>query len=73
MIITFTNQGDPIPAKKLDTIFEKFYRLDSARSTTTGGTGLGLAIAQEIIMAHHGTITVESNPEHTAFTVTLPS
>lgn len=73
VIITFTNQGDPIPSQKLDTIFEKFYRLDSARSTTTGGTGLGLAIAQEIIMAHNGTITVESNPEHTIFTVTLPS
>lgn len=73
VIITFTNQGDPIPPQKLDTIFEKFYRLDSARSTTTGGTGLGLAIAQEIIMAHNGTITVESNPEHTIFTVTLPS
>lgn len=73
VIIAFTNQGDPIPAQKLDTIFEKFYRLDSARSTTTGGTGLGLAIAHEIIMAHNGTITVASNPEHTTFTVNLPS
>lgn len=71
--ITFTNQGDPIPAQKLETIFEKFYRLDSARSTTTGGTGLGLAIAQEIMTAHNGTITVESNSEHTTFTVTLPA
>ena len=73
MHITFTNQGDPIPAQKLETIFEKFYRLDSARSTTTGGTGLGLAIAQEIMTAHNGTITVESNSEHTTFTVTLPA
>ncbi|MDD3654261.1 MAG: HAMP domain-containing sensor histidine kinase [Desulfotomaculaceae bacterium] len=73
VIITFANQGDPIPSQKLDTIFEKFYRLDSARSTTTGGTGLGLAIAQEIITAHNGTITVESNPEQTTFTVILPS
>jgi len=71
--ITFTNQGDPIPSQKLATIFEKFYRLDAARSTATGGTGLGLAIAQEIVLAHGGTITVESNPEHTTFTVNLPS
>lgn len=72
VIITFTNRGDPIPSHKLETIFEKFYRLDSARSTNTGGTGLGLAIAQEIITAHDGTISVESNLEKTAFTVKLP-
>ncbi|HHY28432.1 MAG TPA: HAMP domain-containing histidine kinase [Desulfitobacterium dehalogenans] len=73
VIITFTNQGDPIPPQKLDTIFEKFYRLDSARSTDTGGAGLGLAIAQEIIAAHNGIIVVESKPEYTVFTVKLPS
>ncbi|TGE37342.1 HAMP domain-containing histidine kinase [Desulfosporosinus fructosivorans] len=73
VVITFTNQGDPIPAQKLDTIFEIFYRLDSARSTNTGGAGLGLAIAKEISTAHGGTITAESNPEHTIFTVKLPS
>jgi two-component system sensor histidine kinase VanS len=72
IIITFTNQGNPIPQGKLDTIFEKFYRLDSARSTNTGGAGLGLAIAQEIVMAHDGTISVESNTENTTFTVKLP-
>nr|WP_035213660.1 vancomycin resistance histidine kinase VanS [Desulfitobacterium hafniense] len=72
MVITFTNQGDPIPQKKLETIFEKFYRLDSARSTNTGGAGLGLAIAQEIVKAHDGTISVESNPENTTFTVKIP-
>ncbi|ADK14505.1 Sensor histidine kinase YycG [Clostridium ljungdahlii DSM 13528] len=72
-IITFTNQGNPIPKEKLETIFEKFYRLDSARSTNTGGAGLGLAIAQEIVTAHNGTISVESNSENTTFTVKLPS
>ncbi len=71
--ITFRNQGDPIPPHKLDTIFDKFYRLDSARSTNTGGAGLGLAIAKEIILAHNGTITVESNVENTTFTITIPS
>ncbi|WP_187385776.1 vancomycin resistance histidine kinase VanS [Gorillibacterium timonense] len=70
--ITFTNQGNPIPLEKLDTIFEKFYRLDSSRSSHTGGAGLGLAIAKEIVAAHGGTLTVESNQEHTVFTVILP-
>ena len=72
IIISFTNKGDPIPQAKLDTIFEKFYRLDSARSTNTGGAGLGLAIAKEIVNAHDGTISVESNTENTTFTVKLP-
>lgn len=73
VVITFTNQGDPIPSQKVDNIFEIFYRLDSARSTNTGGAGLGLAIAKEIVTAHGGTITAESNSEHTIFTVKLPS
>lgn len=73
IFITFTNQGHPIPQGKLETIFEKFYRLDSSRSTNTGGAGLGLAIAQEIVKAHDGTISVESNTENTTFTVKLPS
>lgn len=72
IVITFMNQGNPIPQEKIDTIFEKFYRLDSARSTNTGGAGLGLAIAQEIVTAHDGTISVESNSENTIFTVKLP-
>ncbi|EGW39281.1 his Kinase A domain protein [Desulfosporosinus sp. OT] len=73
IVITFTNQGNPIPQAKLATIFEKFYRLDSSRSTDTGGAGLGLAIAREIVTAHDGTISVESNPENTTFTIKLPS
>ncbi len=71
-VITFTNQGNSIPQEKLETIFEKFYRLDAARSTNTGGAGLGLAISQEIVTAHGGTISVESSPENTKFTVKLP-
>lgn len=73
IVITFTNHGNQIPQAKLETIFEKFYRLDSARSTNTGGAGLGLAIAQQIVTAHHGTITVESTQENTTFTVKLPA
>ncbi|WP_435382541.1 vancomycin resistance histidine kinase VanS [Clostridium omnivorum] len=72
IIIIFTNQGNPIPKAKLESIFEKFYRLDSARSSNTGGAGLGLAIAQEIVTAHDGTISVASNTENTTFTVKLP-
>ncbi|AQS58462.1 vancomycin resistance histidine kinase VanS [Desulforamulus ferrireducens] len=73
IVIAFMNQGNPIPQTKIDTIFEKFYRLDAARSSNTGGAGLGLAIAKEIVTAHDGTISVESNPENTTFTVKLPS
>ena len=73
VVITFTDHGKPIPPQKLDTIFEKFYRLDSSRSSDTGGAGLGLAIAKEIVTAHNGTITAESNEERTVFTVKLPS
>ncbi len=72
VIVTFTNQGDPIPSQKLETIFEKFYRLDSARSTNSGGAGLGLAIAKEIVIAHDGEISAQSNLENTIFTVKLP-
>lgn len=73
IVIAFTDHGKPIPPQKLSTIFEKFYRLDSSRSSNTGGAGLGLAIAKEIVTAHDGTITAESNEERTVFTVKLPS
>ena len=72
VIITFTDKGDPIPKEKLETIFEKFFRLDASRSTHTGGAGLGLAIAKEIVKAHEGDISVQSTPEETVFTVMLP-
>ena len=70
--ITFTNQGPQIPEAQLNAIFEKFYRLDSARSSSTGGAGLGLAIAKEIVTAHKGTISASSGPEGTVFTIKLP-
>ncbi len=72
IIIRFRNKGKMIPPDKLDSIFEKFYRLDSARSSNTGGTGLGLAIAKEIVVLHGGTISAESNEVYTQFTVSLP-
>ena len=72
VVVRFENQGDPIPAPKLGMIFEKFYRLDAARATNRGGAGLGLAIAKEIVGAHGGSISCESTPEHTVFTIVLP-
>ena len=50
--IIFTNQGDKIPGAMLQTIFEKFYRVDGSRSSGTGGAGLGLAIAKQIVELH---------------------
>ena len=72
VIINIKNHGNTIPKEKLDYIFEKFYRLDEARSTNSGGAGLGLAIAKEIVEAHNGKITASSDNEETCFTVTLP-
>ena len=70
--IIFENCGNTIPREKLSQIFEQFYRLDAARSTSSGGAGLGLAIAKQIVELHKGTITAESTDEKIRFTVTLP-
>lgn len=70
--ISFANHGKTIPKQRLDSIFEKFFRLDDARATNTGGAGLGLAIAKEIVGLHGGTITAESADEVTVFTVEMP-
>lgn len=71
--IIFSNQGKRIPGTKLQTIFEKFYRLDDSRSSETGGAGLGLAIAKEIVELHGGRIMAKSDDEKTQFIVLLPS
>ena len=70
--ITFSNRGNRIPEEKLSTIFEKFYRLDEARTTSTGGAGLGLAIAKKIVELHGGDIKASSDEMETHFIVTLP-
>ena len=70
--IIFENEGQTIPEEMLDKIFEKFYRADAARSSSTGGAGLGLAIAKQIVSLHDGTISAESEEGKTRFIVTLP-
>ncbi|MGN1165634.1 MAG: sensor histidine kinase [Lachnospiraceae bacterium] len=73
--IIFTNEGDKIPGNMLQTIFEKFYRVDGSRSKSsgTGGAGLGLAIAKEIVELHGGRVMAKSDDLKTQFIVTLPS
>ena len=71
-VIAIRNEGLAIPEQELAQIFQKFYRLDSARSSRTGGAGLGLAIAKEIVEAHGGTIHAESNGHKTSFVIRLP-
>ena len=60
-----------IPADELSLIFNKFYRVEQSRSSSTGGTGLGLAIAKEIADLHGGSIGVTSDLNGTVFTVKL--
>jgi len=68
-----TDTGVGIPQKDLKRIFDRFYRVDGARSRETGGTGLGLSICQWIARAHEGRIAVESKVgKGSTFTVTLP-
>ena len=70
--ILFENEGDTIPEENLERLFDKFYRADAARSSSTGGAGLGLAIAKQIVNLHGGEIRAESADGRTRFIVTLP-
>ncbi len=69
--VAVANYGYVIPQEELPLLFEKFYRVEQSRSTTTGGTGLGLAIVKNIVDMHGGKITVKSDLNGTVFTVTL--
>ena len=71
VIITITNYGDIIPPEDLNRIFQRFYRVETSRSSETGGSGLGLAIAQSIITMHGGSIFARSDEQGTVFTIEL--
>ena len=70
--VKIMNHGNPISSEDIPYIFDKFYRSDSSRSSSTGGTGLGLAIAKNIIDIHNGNIFVTSHHDKTTFVITLP-
>ena len=71
--VCVTDQGIGIPERDLDRVFERFYRVDPARSRSTGGTGLGLSIVKHVAANHGGDVTVWSRPgEGSTFTLRLP-
>lgn len=72
VVITVKNNGKMIPKKSLDSLFDRFYRVEESRSQETGGTGLGLAIAQSIVALHGGYIYAKSTPKWTSFIIHLP-
>ncbi len=73
VVLTVADHGIGIPARDLERVFERFYRVDQARSRQTGGTGLGLAIVRHVVANHHGSVEVESRlGEGSLFTLRLP-
>jgi two-component system sensor histidine kinase VicK len=73
VILSITDQGLGIPKKDVNRIFDRFFRVDKARSRAQGGTGLGLAISKEVIELHHGRIWVDSvEGKGSTFYISLP-
>ena len=71
--VTVTDQGPGIPADEQERVFERFYRLDSARARSTGGSGLGLSIVRHVMESHGGEVTLWSQPgQGSTFTLRLP-
>jgi two-component system sensor histidine kinase SenX3 len=71
--LAVTDSGVGIPVRDLDRVFERFYRVDRARSRSTGGTGLGLSIVRHVVANHGGAVTVRSiEGEGSTFTLRLP-
>ena len=70
--VQVADAGPGIPATDRERVFDRFYRVDKARSRDRGGSGLGLAVASSLVCAHGGTIELSSEPGATVFTVSLP-
>ncbi|QUW94522.1 HAMP domain-containing sensor histidine kinase [Streptomyces sp. V17-9] len=71
--VSVADTGPGVPVADRDRIFDRFYRVDKARSRDRGGSGLGLAVAGSLVRAHGGTIELAGEPGTTVFTVTLPT
>lgn len=73
VVFAVIDQGIGIPEGHVDRVFERFYRVDRARSRATGGTGLGLSIVRHVAVNHHGSVAVDTTlGEGSTFTVRLP-
>ncbi len=74
VLISVEDSGEGIPTRDIERVFERFYRVDSARSRATGGTGLGLAIVKHVAESHRGSVSVESElGVGSTFTIRLPA
>jgi len=71
-VVRVTDSGPGIPDADQELIFDRFFRIDKARTRDRGGSGLGLAVARSLVRAHGGTIDVQSHPGTTAFTMRIP-
>ncbi|MEV5438874.1 HAMP domain-containing sensor histidine kinase [Streptomyces sp. NPDC052682] len=71
-LVRVADSGPGIPPEDQERVFDRFYRVDKARSRDRGGSGLGLAVARSLVRAHGGTLEVASRPGATVFTVALP-
>jgi two-component system sensor histidine kinase SenX3 len=72
-VLSISDTGEGIPTRDVDRVFERFYRVDTARARATGGTGLGLAIVKHVVESHGGAVSVQSElGAGSTFTVRLP-
>jgi two-component system sensor histidine kinase SenX3 len=73
VVLRVVDSGEGIPTRDLERVFERFYRVDSARARSTGGTGLGLSIVKHVVESHGGSVEVASELGlGSTFTVRLP-
>jgi len=71
-VVTIADDGPGIDPELVSTLFERFVRGDASRSRHAGSTGLGLAIVKAVVDAHGGSVSVQSRPGSTVFTVAIP-